>query len=247
MSDNKSFFDMSGKQGMVLGLVSGIAIVSIIGLAVMLAGGTPADKSAGAKTNLAANTPPTPPPTPTPTPTPEPGGDLSKTSPVTDSDHIRGNSNAKITLLEYSDFQCPFCQRHLPTITQLLDQYGDDIRVVYRHFPLTSIHPQAQISAEASECAAEQGKFWEMHDMLFANQTALDVASLKKYAGQLGLNQSQFDGCVDSGKYTAKVNAQAAEAQAAGITGTPGTFVNDQLVKGAYPVTTFQQIIDPML
>ena len=118
---------------------------------------------------------------------------------------------------------------------------------MYRHFPLTSIHPNAQKAAEASECAAEQGKFWEFHDKLFANQTALAITNLKTYAKDLGLNQTQFDSCLDSSKYAAKVNQQASEAQAAGVTGTPGTFVNDELVRGAYPVSAFTQIIDPLL
>ena len=150
-------------------------------------------------------------------------------------------------MIEYSDFQCPFCQRVKPTLDQVLSDYSGKVRLVYRHFPLNSIHPQAQKSAEASECASEQDKFWEYHDLLFANQSALDVASLKKYAGQLGLKQSQFDSCLDAGKYAAKVNQQSAEAQASGITGTPGTWVGDQLVKGAYPYETFKQIIDSMV
>lgn len=236
---------MSSKQSLVLGLGWGIAIVSVIGFVVLLAGGSPSNNAPAKNTNVAVNANVNP--TPTPTPTPEASGDVSKTAPVTDSDHIKGNKNAKITLLEYSDFQCPFCQRHVPTLEQVLEQYGDDVRLVYRHFPLNSIHPQAQKAAEASECAAEQGKFWEMHDLMFANQSALDVTSLKGYAKTLGLNQSQFDSCLDTGKFAGKVNQQAAEAQAAGITGTPGTFVNDQLVKGAYPIATFQQIIDSML
>lgn len=247
MPDKKDFFDMSSKQSLVLGLGWGIAIVSVIGFVVLLAGGSPSDSGSVKNTNVAANANTNPTPTPTPTPTPEASGDISKTAPITDSDHIRGNKNAKVTLLEYSDFQCPFCQRHNPTLDQLITQYGDDVRVVFRHFPLNSIHPQAQKAAEASECAAEQGKFWEMHDLMFANQSALDVTSLKGYAKTLGLSQSQFDSCLDTGKYASKVNQHASEAQAAGITGTPGTFVNDQLVKGAYPVATFQQIIDSML
>jgi protein-disulfide isomerase len=239
----KDFFDMSGKQGFVLGLAVGIAATSIVGFGVMFAKGGSGWKLADNKGNVPVvntNTAPTP-------AAPEAAGDFTKVAAVTKDDHIRGNANAKITLLEYSDFQCPFCQRHAPTMDQLLAQYKDQVRLVYRHFPLTSIHPQAQGAAEASECAAEQGKFWEYHDKLFANQSALDVASLKKYAGELGLKQAQFDSCVDSKKYAEKVNKQAAEAQASGITGTPGTFVNDQLVKGAYPAATFTQMIDAII
>jgi protein-disulfide isomerase len=135
----------------------------------------------------------------------------------------------------------------LPTLNKILQDYDGQVRLVYRHFPLNSIHPQAQKAAEASECAGEQGKFWEYHDLLFANQSALQVADLKSYAGKLSLKQSQFDQCLDSGKYANKVNQQAQDAQTSGITGTPGTWVNNQLVKGAYPYETFKQIIDALL
>ncbi|MBI3290957.1 DsbA family protein [Candidatus Falkowbacteria bacterium] len=248
MPDNKDFFDMSSKQGIVMGFLAGISLVAVIGFFIVLSGGQIPSLGSNSGTVAGTNTgSQNPTPTPTPTPAPDAGGSFANVPEVTSADHIRGNANAKITMIEYSDFQCPFCQRHAPTLSQLLDQYGDDIRLVYRHFPLTSIHPQAQKSAEASECAAEQGKFWEYHDILFANQSALDNASLKSYAGQLRLNQSQFDNCLDSGKYASEVNQQAQDAVSSGITGTPGTWVNDELVKGAYPVETFQQLIDSML
>ena len=234
------------KTSFALGLTIGIAVISTIGFFVLLLGGS----SLGRLTNKAAtptntntniNTNPTPPKPE------EPADSFSQVPAVTDDDHIRGDKNSKITMIEYSDFQCPFCQRHLPTLNQILSDYQGQVRLVYRHFPLNSIHAQAQKAAEASECASEQGKFWEYHDLLFANQSALQIDNLKSYAKNLGLNQSQFDSCLDSGKYTAKVNQQAQDAVASGITGTPGTWVNDQLVKGAYPVATFKQIIDGML
>ena len=240
----KKFFDMSPKQSLVMGLSWGIAAVAIIALIVTVSGG-PATGNEGAvlgaevnaNTNVNTNTQPAQVAT----------VDVSKLSPVTDDDYIQGNKNAKVTLIEISDFQCPYCERHVPTIEQILKEYGDQVRVVWRHFPLTSIHPYAQKAAEAAECAGEQGKFWEMHDILFDNQSALDTASLKSYAKDLGLNQTQFDSCLDDGKYTSKVQAQAQEAVAAGVTGTPATFVNSQIVKGAYPFDTFKQIIDAEL
>lgn len=242
----KDFFDMSSKQSMVMGLAIGIAAISTIGFLVVLSGG--GISLGGNKVAGTGNVGTTPTVVPNqPSAPAEPSGNLAATSPVTKDDHIRGNPNAKITLLEYSDFECPFCSRHKPTMDQLLTQYDGDVRLVYRHFPLTSIHPNAQKAAEASECAGEQNKFWEMHDLLFANNTALSLTNLKAYAGQLGLNQSQFDGCLDSGKYASKIQQQTAEAQAAGISGTPGTFVNNELVRGAFPVATFQQIIDGLL
>ncbi|MDX9892827.1 MAG: DsbA family protein [Patescibacteria group bacterium] len=246
MSGNKDFFDMSSKQSLVMGLLAGIAVISVVGFFVLLANGSTGLKlgEKTTNTNIAANANVNT--NVVPTPSPSATGDISKISPVGSDDYIRGNANAKVTLIEFSDFQCPYCQRHYATINQLAADYGDKIRVVFRHFPLSSIHPNAQKAAEAAECAGEQGKFWEMHDQLF-EAASLDIASLKTMAGQLGLSQSQFDSCLDSSKYASKVAKQAAEAQAAGITGTPGTFVNSELVKGAYPVETFKQIIDGLL
>ncbi len=245
MSEEKKFFDMSPKQSLVMGVSWGVALISIVALVVVIGGGQGATNGqvlgaqVNANTNANTNTAPTQPTQPT--------ADVSKLSPVTDQDYIRGNKNAAVTLIVISDFQCPFCERHEPTLAQILEAYGDKVRIVWRNFPLTSIHPYAQKAAEAAECAGEQGKFWEMHDKLFANQEVLDVDSLKSYTKALGLNESQFNQCLDSGKYTAKIAQQAQEAQAAGVTGTPGTFVNDQLVKGAYPFETFKQIIDGLL
>ncbi|MDD2806975.1 MAG: DsbA family protein [Patescibacteria group bacterium] len=242
---SQGFFDnMNGKQGLVFGLITGIAIVSLVGMGALLANGGSFFTPNNSGNNIAdAN----PTPTPTPTPSPDPVADASKIAAVTKTDHVRGNFNAKLTLVEYSDFQCPFCGRHEPTVEQIMAKYGDKVRLVYRHFPLTSIHPYAQKASEASECASEQGKFWEYHDILFKNQDALTVSDLKKYAGTLSLKQDQFDACLDSGKYTQKVNTEASEAQAAGVTGTPGTFVGDQLVSGAVPFAQFTQIIDSQL
>src|SRR3989344_8805449 len=239
----RNFFDMAPKQSLFFGLITGIAVMSLAANAYFLVGN---DGLSGLK-NKNTNTAPTLNQNPTAAPTPEPSDDFSKVPKVSNDDHIRGDKNAAVTMIEYSDFQCPFCQRVKPTLDQVLSDYSGKVRLVYRHFPLNSIHPKAQKSADASECASEQDKFWEYHDLLFANQSALDVASLKKYAGQLGLKQSQFDSCLDAGKYAAKVNQQSAEAQASGITGTPGTWVGDQLVKGAYPYETFKQIIDSMV
>ncbi|MFA6215927.1 MAG: DsbA family protein [Patescibacteria group bacterium] len=248
MADNKkNFFDMSPTQSLVMGLSWGVAVISIIGLIFVLASGQSAGKAKqpAANANVNANTNVAP--TPTPTPTPADTGDVTKLSPVSASDYIRGDKNAKVTLIVISDFQCPYCQRHEATLTQVMKDYSDKIRVVWRNFPLTTIHPYAQKAAEASECAGEQGKFWEYHDKLFENQSALTVDNLKSYAKDLGLNTSKFNDCLDSGKYTDLVNKEAQEAQAAGVSGTPGTFVNDQLVKGAYPYETFKQLIDAEL
>ncbi len=116
-----------------------------------------------------------------------------------------------------------------------------------RDFPLSSIHEYAQKASEATECADDQGKFWEYHDLLFANPSALNVDGLKGYAGQLGLDTGTFDECLDSGKYEQEVLQDMQDGRAAGVTGTPAFFINGQLVSGAQPFTVFQQIIDELL
>jgi len=169
------------------------------------------------------------------------------------NDHIRGNKNAKITIIEYSDFECPFCARFQPTIEQALDTYPNDVRVVYRHFPL-SFHPQAVPAAVASECAADQGKFWEYHDELFARQTSLSGGETfyKSLAKELKLNEKRFADCLVSGKYEEKVNSQLAEGPAAGVGGTPHSIVlgpnGEQLpVSGAQPFAVVDGIIRQLL
>ncbi len=165
-----------------------------------------------------------------------------------DDDPAWGPANAAVTVIEFSDFQCPYCARfHQQTEAQIRSTYGDKIRFVYRDLPLTSIHQFAQGAAEASECAYEQGKFWEYHDLLFDNQTALQVSDLKSYAGRLGLDQAQFDACVDSHKYADEVNKDAQDGAAAGVQGTPSFFINGHPLRGAQPFSAFQQLIDAAL
>lgn len=165
---------------------------------------------------------------------------------ITKDNHVRGNYNASLTLVEFSDFECPYCGSFHPTVTQALKEYGNKIRLVYKHFPL-SFHPQAQKAAESSECASEQGKFWEMHDKMFENQQLLSVEQFKKWARELKLNGSKFDSCLDSGKYASKVQADFNEGAAKGVNGTPATFINGQLVSGAVPYASLKQAIDQAL
>lgn len=183
---------------------------------------------------------------PSAAPTAAAGGKVDVT--VNDDDHVIGNPDASVTIVEYSDFECPFCGRAYPTVKQVLETYGDDVRLVYRHFPL-SFHPQAQKAAEASECAADQGKFWEYHDRIFEEQTLLSggVTQMKKWAGELGLNQSSFDNCLDSGEKASLVADDLNAGQSQGITGTPGFLINGTKVSGAQPFSAFQQVIDAEL
>jgi protein-disulfide isomerase len=170
---------------------------------------------------------------------------------VTDEDHIRGNEDAKVTIIEYSDFECPFCSRFHPTVQQAMDEYGDDVRWVYRHFPL-SFHPMAEPAAVASECAADQGKFWEFADALFSNQTNLGPDLYAKLAGDLGLNTNKFTDCLSDPSTVAKVQADAQGGATAGVTGTPGSFVIDEdgnaiPIKGAQPYSALKAAIDSVL
>jgi len=247
MAEEKKFFDMSPKQSLVMGLLGGIAIISVVGLVVVLAGGKLGQSNPGlanTNTNVNANVNANANPTPTP---PEPTGDVSKLNSVLAQAYSTGPDNAKVALIEVSDFQCPYCQRHVATMDQIMKDYAGKVKRVWINFPLTSIHPYAMKAAEAGECAGEQGKFWQMHNKIFANQSAITEDDLKGYAKDLGLNTDQFNSCFDDGKYASKIQQQMAAAQAAGVTGTPGTFVNGELVKGAYPYDTFKQLIDAEL
>ena len=173
---------------------------------------------------------------------------------VTKADHIRGDVNAPVTMIEYSDFQCPYCARFNDTMLQVMDAYKGQVRWIYRYFPLSSIHPDAEHAAEAGECAAEQGKFWEMGDKMFASQAdGLSIAQLESYAKSVGVaNAAQFKTCLESGKYTSLVQADQQGGEAAGVNGTPGTFImakggQSQLIPGALPIETVKQMIDAAL
>jgi len=173
---------------------------------------------------------------------------------IEDNDPVLGNRNAEISIIEFSDFQCPFCARAFQGALADFKQsnYFTDgkVNLVYKQFPLNSIHPYAQKAAEASLCAQEQGKFWEYHDKLFTNQQALDVTSLKSYASQLGLDTGKFNSCLDDGKYRNEVSKETAQATSAGGQGTPffvivNTKTGDATaISGAYPWPQFEAAIN---
>jgi protein-disulfide isomerase len=163
-----------------------------------------------------------------------------------DDDPSIGPEDAPVTIIEFSDYECPFCAKVEPTIMQVLEAYGDDVRFVYRDFPLDS-HRDAQKAAEAAECADDQGKFWEYHDLLFANQGNLGVSSLRQFASDLDLDVDAFNDCLDSDKYEDEVKKDFQDGQAAGVGGTPAFFINGQLVSGAQPFSVFKQVIDAEL
>ncbi len=183
-----------------------------------------------------------------PVPTPQNGGVVQiQKFDITKNDRVRGNFNAPVTLVEYSDFECPYSGRAYPTYKKILSDYPDKVRLVYKYFPL-SFHPNAQKAAEAAECAAEQGKFWEYHDKLFESQTTgFSLENFKQWADDLSLNTKKFNDCLDSGKYTSQVQTEVADGQNRGVGGTPTTFINGQLVSGAVPYESFKSIIDQEL
>jgi protein-disulfide isomerase len=158
----------------------------------------------------------------------------------------KGSTSAPIELVEFSDFQCPFCLRATPTVTQVLNTYGDRIHFVYRHYPLPN-HPNARPAAEAAACAAEQGKFWQYHDALFANPSKLGNADLKQHAADLGLDTAKFDSCVDTHKTKTVVDTDTQAGEEAGVNGTPAFFINGRMISGAQPFDVFKKIIDDEL
>jgi protein-disulfide isomerase len=174
---------------------------------------------------------------------------------VAATDHIRGNKNAKVTLITYSDYECPFSKSVEPTLKQLRDTYGDKIRSIYRHYPLP-FHANAQKEAEAAECIAQLGgndAFWKYTDAIFerttSNGTGIALDSLGPLAAEIGIDQQQFQSCLDSGKYEKQVKDSITEGTTAGVQGTPSTFIldskgNSELVVGAQPIASFKTIID---
>jgi protein-disulfide isomerase len=152
-------------------------------------------------------------------------------------------SKADVVIVEYSDFECPFCGRAQPTVAALMTKYEGKISLVFKDFPL-SFHTNAQISAEAGECADEQGMFWELHDVMFLNQQTLGRDNLIGYAGDVGLDVAEFTTCLDSGDMTAEVTADTSEGSANGVRGTPAFFVNGVLISGAQPQAVFEAEIE---
>ena len=172
-----------------------------------------------------------------------------------------GAKNAKVTLVEFTDYQCPFCARHASQVLpQIMSEYvkTGKVKYVVRHFPLESMHPAAAKASEAASCAAEQGKFWEMHSRLLANPRALEPKSLSEHAGALKLELPRFQECLDSGKYAAVVRQDLADGQQAGVNGTPSFFLGltgagpakleaTKMLEGAQPFPAFKEAIESLL
>lgn len=168
-------------------------------------------------------------------------------NPVGD-DPALGPKDAPVTIVEFSDYQCPYCQRwYQQVLTRLLAEYPGQIRFVYRDFPLTQIHPGAQPAAEAAECADDQGKYWDYHNALFSGNYAFDRAGFLQIAADIGLDAAEFTACIDSGKHASEVLGDLQDGVSIGVQSTPTFYINGFKVEGALPYESFKNLIDQIL
>lgn len=254
-SNEKGFFDtIRSKHAFFLGLSAGVGVMVLVGFVVVTtmffsgymptAGGA---NKAGQVVDTTGDTVP---------------GDTAQPTeivinPVTKDDWIRGDKKAPVTIVEYSDTECPFCKRHHETLKKLVEDYKGQVSWVYRNFPIPSLHAKAQKEAEALECAGDLGgndAFWKYTDMVYEktpSNDGLDPADLPKFAESIGLNKAKFEECLNSGKMAEKVKQTSEDAVSAGAQGTPHNVIifGDQKipVAGAYPIEEFKKIIDPLL
>lgn len=175
------------------------------------------------------------------------GGVLLATDQITERDQVKGTAGAPVTLIEYSDFQCPACETYYPMVTRLNEEFGDQLQIAYRHFPLTTIHPNAALAARSTEAAGKQGKFWEMHDILFINQSDWSTGDTRdkifSYAESLGIDMNQFEQDIDSDEVKDKIKEDLASGQRAKITGTPTFFLNGQQIANPRSYNDFAELI----
>ncbi len=158
---------------------------------------------------------------------------------------VRGNPDAPVTIIEFSDYECPYCRRSQATIAQVKEKYKDKVKLVFKDFPL-AFHRRAVPAASASRCAGEQGKYWEYHDKLFGGASLLD-SDFKRYAEELSLDMEKFNECLGSGRHEEAITADATQGESVGVTGTPAFFINGRLLSGAQPLDAFSRIIDEEL
>lgn len=166
---------------------------------------------------------------------------------ATKDDPSLGSPQAPLTIVEFADFGCPWSQEVSTVLSAIARQYSDKVQIIYRDFPMDDLHPQARLAAEAGECAKAQGKFWEMHDVMFTNQNDLSSTALMGYAEEAGLNTQAFATCLNSGTFTAEVLADVAAGQQAGVVGTPTFFFNGVKVEGSIPFSIFDALVNAFL
>lgn len=173
--------------------------------------------------------------------------DLPRTEVASAGFPARGPEDAPVTIVEFGDFECPFCYRVIEALERVQSDYGDRVRLVYRQFPLRAIHPHAQKASEASLCAHEQGRFWEMHDAIYEVRGSAGVDALKQMAAGLGLDAERFSVCLDSGRFAPEVEEDLQAGSRAGVTGTPALFINGRFLSGAQPYEVIARIVDDEL
>jgi protein-disulfide isomerase len=165
----------------------------------------------------------------------------------TDGAPFRGAADAPVTIVEFSEFQCPFCNRAQPTLKQILERYPGKVKLVHRDFPIDSLHPRARPAAEAARCAQDQGKFWDYHDLLFASFPQAAPDDLQRLARQVGLDMTKFESCLSGGMHKTTVQRDIEEGTRLGVTGTPAFFINGRALTGAQPLQAFTRVIDDEL
>lgn len=169
------------------------------------------------------------------------------TVPVDIADHILGPIHAPVTVVEYGDFECPNCKQAAPAVKLLLERFAGRVRFAFRHFPLEGVHPHALLAAEAAECAGGQGKFWQMHDLLFENQDHLKLKQLHGYAERLGLDMARFTAEMDDHVYLQRVREHIESGDSSGVRATPGFFVNDAIQDVSYGLRNLFDAADALL
>ena len=160
---------------------------------------------------------------------------------------VRGSEKAPVTIIEFSDFHCPYCKQVQPTLSRILSDYGDRVRLAYRDFPLDQLHPSARKAAEAARCANDQRKFWEFHDKLYAGGTDASPETLTRFAREINMDLVAFQQCLSIGKHRSEIDRDIQEATNFGVTGTPGFFINGRLVSGAQAYESFARVINEEL
>ncbi|MBU4360590.1 DsbA family protein [Patescibacteria group bacterium] len=228
------FITESPKLNFFFGLIIGVAVISLIGFGVVagkLDGNNKQNQDNSNKQEVAGEQNPEA---------------LVVDLKIDENDHFLGNKDASVKIFVFSDFQCPYCARHHETLHQIAEEYGDKIAWVFKQFPIAS-HPLGMHGALASECAGEQGKFWEMADMIFENQQTLTAESFDKFADDLNLNVDEYKNCVVSEKYKEKILTDYNLGVESGVRGTPSNFINNEMVPGAVPYENIKSIIDDLL
>lgn len=243
-----SMFDnVSPKLTFIMGIVVGVAVISLIGFGLALYASVSGKTlfKAG-DTKVAANTQEV-----DQQDAQKPQGKVDIA--LKDSDYIRGNANAPVTLITYSDLECPYCKRFHPDLLKVLTDFPDKVKIVFRHFPL-SFHANAEKEAEAAECVGKLGgasKYWDFLDTIYekttSNGTGIALADLPKYAAGVGVNESQFKTCLNNGDMSAKIQTDLQEGSQYGVQGTPTTFVNGQAVEGAVPYEQLKAVVEQAL